>query len=268
MSKKFVFDHDLHIHSYLSSCSRDLTQTAERILKYAKDNGLSTVCLTNHYWDSLVRGAHPWYVPQNFEHISEAKPLPQSDGIRFLFGCETDMRADKVIGIPPERYGEFDFMIVSTTHLQFRGYTIAESDYASTEIKAKLWAERLDALLSMDMPFHKVGIAHLATRHMSEGDTQGYIALMQALKDEDMERVFTKAAALGAGIELNSVDMSFSDKEADIVLRPFRAAKACGCKFYLGSDAHHPAALERARAIFERAIDLLELEESDKFVLE
>ena len=91
MSKKFVFDHDLHIHSYLSSCSKDPAQTAERILKYAKDNGLSTVCLTNHYWDSLVRGAHPWYVPQNFEHISEAKPLPQSDGIRFLFGCETDL---------------------------------------------------------------------------------------------------------------------------------------------------------------------------------
>lgn len=267
MSKRFIFDHDLHIHSYLSSCSRDPEQTPERILQYAKENGLSMVCLTNHYWDGLVEGAHPWYVPQNFEHLLEAKPLPEAQGIRFLFGCETDMRADKVIGIPPERYDEFDFIIVPTTHLQFLGFTISESDYASTEKKAKQWVDRLDALLDMDLPFYKVGIAHLVTRHTAERDPEGYIALMKALRDDDMERIFTKVAELGAGIELNSFDMRFSDDEADLVLRPFRVAKACGCKFYLGSDSHHPAALIDAPAIFERTIDLLDLCESDKFVL-
>ena len=87
---RFTFDHDLHIHSYLSSCSRDPEQTPERILQYAKDEGLNTICLTDHYWDSAVEGPSKWYAPQDFEHISQAKPLPQSDGIRFLFGCETE----------------------------------------------------------------------------------------------------------------------------------------------------------------------------------
>ena len=267
MSKRFRFDHDLHIHSFLSSCSQDPEQTPERILQYAKDNRLNTVCLTNHYWDSLVTGAHEWYEPQNFEHISQSKPLPQADGIRFLFGCETDMRADKVIGIPPERYDKFDFIIVPTTHLQFLGFTISESDYNSTEKKAKQWVDRLDALLDMDLPFRKVGIAHLVTRHTAERDPEGYIALMKALRDDEMERIFTKVAELGAGIELNSFDMRFSLDEADLVLRPFRIAKACGCKFYLGSDSHHPAALDAARGIFERAIDMLDLHEDDKFIL-
>ncbi len=64
---------------------------------------------------------------------------------------------------------------------------------------------------------------------------------------------------------MNQDDMKFSDTEADTVLRMFRIAKSCGCKFYLGSDAHHPASLDWAAAIFERAINYLELNEGDKF---
>ena len=65
-----------------------------------------------------------------------------------------------------------------------------------------------------------------------------------------------------------SDDMKFSDAEEDVVLRPFRIAKSCGCKFYCGSDAHHPASFADCRAIFERAIDRLGLRESDKFHIE
>jgi len=59
--------------------------------------------------------------------------------------------------------------------------------------------------------------------------------------------------------------MKFADEEADTVLRIFKIAKQCGCKFYLGSDAHHPNWFNDVKAIFERAIDLLELTEDDKF---
>ena len=264
---RFTFDHDLHIHSFLSSCSQDPEQTPERILRYARENGLRTVCLTNHYWDSAVDGAHSWYVPQNFDNLARALPLPQADGIRFLFGCETDMRKDLTIGIPPERYGDFDFIIIPTTHLQFPDFTISSEYLCSVEDRARLWVERLDALLSMDLPFYKVGIPHLVTRHMSEFDKDGYIELLRAIDEAEMRRVFTRVAELGAGIELNSFDMRFSDEEADDVLRPFKIAKECGCKFYLGTDAHHPAALDAARGIFERVIDMLGLCESDKFIL-
>ena len=79
-----------------------------------------------------------------------------------------------------------------------------------------------------------------------------------------MERLFYKAASLGVGIELNSDDMRFADEEADTVLRSYRIAKACGCKFYCGSDAHHPAALDNAKALLKRGVELLDLQESDK----
>ena len=149
---KYVIDNDLHIHSKISSCSKDPEQTNERILRYAEENGLRTICLTDHFWDETVEGASNWYRPQNYKHIAAAKPLPQGTDVRFLFGCETELN---------------------------KGFTLG----------------------------------------------------------------------------------------ADVVLRPYIIAKQCGCKFYCGSDAHHPNALDRAKAIFERTIDLLKLTEEDKFII-
>jgi len=264
---KYRIDHDYHIHSQLSSCSRDPEQTPARILQYAKDHGLSRICLTDHYWDSAVAGAIPWYVKQNFDHIAEAKPLPQADGIEFLFGCETDLKKDLTLGVPPARWDDFDFIIVPTTHLHMHGFTIAEADTHSNARRAELWVERLDALLDMSLPFEKIGIAHLACGLINKASREEFLDTLGRIPSDEMERLFAKAASLGCGIELNQSDMSFADSEADAVLRPFRIAKACGCKFYLGSDAHHPDALDSAPAIFARAIDLLDLKESDKFSL-
>lgn len=85
---RYVADHDFHIHSNLSSCSNDPNETPENILKVAQENGYSAICLTDHFWDSKLPGASPWYEPQNFEHISKALPLPQNENIKFYFGCD------------------------------------------------------------------------------------------------------------------------------------------------------------------------------------
>ena len=88
---KYIIDNDLHIHSKISSCSNDPDQTKERILRYAEENGLRTICLTDHFWDEAVDGASDWYQPQNYKHISTSIPLPQVENVRFLFGCETEL---------------------------------------------------------------------------------------------------------------------------------------------------------------------------------
>ncbi len=258
---KFKIDHDYHIHSFLSSCSHDPEQTPERILAYAKELGLSKICLTDHYWDSAVPGASKWYTPQNFDHIKEAKPLPQTEGVAFLFGCETEMDMFNTLGIPPERYDDFDFIIIPTTHLHM-SFTIAPEDRESNKRRAELWVERLDALLDKDLPFHKVGIAHLACPTLNKKSREDYLEVLSLIPEEKMVALFTKAAKRGCGIELN---MIFSDEEADIVLRPFRIAKACGCKFYLGSDAHRTESFDACREKFDRMITMLELTEDDKF---
>lgn len=264
---RYQFDNDLHIHSQISLCSSDPLQTPQRILTYAMDNGLTTVCLTDHFWDEAVPGASDWYATQNYNWICQSKPLPQAEGIRFLFGCEIDMDRYFTIGLAREHFDRFDFVIIPTTHLHMTGFTISHEDAETVAGRAEAWGKRLDALLSMDLPFEKIGIAHLACPLIDNRSRQMYLSVLEQISEEDMKRLFTKAAALGVGIELNSSDMRFSDEETDIVLRPFRIAKQCGCKFYFGSDAHHPAGLDNAKAIFERAIDFLQLKETDRFII-
>ena len=262
---RFQIDHDLHIHSQISSCSGHPEQTAERILYHAKENGLSTVCVTDHFWDSDVPGASEWYRPQNFEHIKQILPLPKADDIRFLFGSESDLDRHLTLGISQKRFEDFDFVILPTTHLHMNGFTITEAEAEHHETRALLWVKRLEHILSLPLPFYKIGIAHLACSLLDRRSREDFVKTIQSIPDEEMARLFTKASALGCGIELNQSDMSFQEDYAEVVLRPFRIAKACGCKFYLGSDAHAPKHFTHFREVFERAITRLNLTEKDKF---
>lgn len=263
---KYVFDHDLHIHSKISLCSSDPEQTNERILQYAIDNGLKTVCLTNHFWDDVVDGVSEWYMSQNYEHLAIAKPLPQVENVKFLFGCETELNKELTLGISKEKMDLFDFIVIPTTHFHMTSYTLSQEENANAKSKAKAWVKRVDAVLGMDLPFHKVGLAHLTCGLIAQ-TREEYLEVIRMLPEEKMKMIFEKAAQRGVGIELNYGDMNFSNDEEAVVLRPYRIAKQCGCKFYCGSDAHHPGNFVQVKAVFERAIDLLELTEDDKFVI-
>ena len=262
---RYRIDHDYHIHSYLSPCSSDPRQSAENILLYAKENKLGSIAVTDHYWDKTVAGASSWYAPLNFDHLSKIRPLPRDGETEFLFGCESDMRYDLTVGIPEQRYDDFDFIILPTTHLHMGPFTIDPEKGKSHQYRAEMWVRRLEALLASNLPFGKVGLAHPACKLIYRDTRDDYLKTLSLIKDEDMERLFAEAARLGLGIELNKSDMSFAENEMDIVLRMFRIAKYQGCKFYLGSDSHNPARFKDAIEIFDRAVGLLDLHEDDKF---
>ena len=260
---RYVIDHDLHIHTHLSSCSGHPQQTTDNILRYALDNGLKTICVTDHYWDETIPGASGWYAPQNTAHIRQSLPLPQAEGVRFLFGCETELSRDCVLGVSPARFDGLDFVIVPTTHLHMTDFTVTGQETA--EERAALWVRRLDALLAMDLPFRKIGIAHPVCGLIAPTRAM-FLETLRLLPEAELERLFAKAASLGCGVELNADDFGFAEEETETVLRPFVIAKRCGCKFYCGSDAHAPEDFTHAIQRFERAVDLLGLTEEDKFL--
>ena len=234
-------------------------------MKIAKTRGLKTICVTDHYWDALVpcnTAVNWWYENQNYEHISQDVPMPQDDEVTFLFGCETDLDSSNQVGIPKERWDDFDFIIISTTHF----HHMAGADWENCDHQAieKHWVDRLEAVLNMELPFQKVGIAHLASGLIAN-TREDVLASLDSISTEDMKRLFTEATALGVGIELNYDDMKFKEDESERVLRMFRVAKECGCKFYLGSDAHAQKDFANVDAIFERAVSMLDLTEEDKF---
>ena len=265
MDSPFIVDHDYHIHTFLSDCSSDPEQTPERILRYAKENGYRSVCITDHFWDERAGTPSEWYAPQNFEHICQSLPLPEDDEVRMMFGCEADLRADLTLGITEERMEKMDMFLISTTHLHMDGFTISDEDAESIERRAELWVERLDSVLSMNLPFRKIGISHLTTDLI--GSSCGSAAeILRLIPDVTKRELFTRAAKLGVGIELNYGTLPGTGEENEETFETYRIAKECGCKFYLGSDAHHPDLFDHVKPVFENAVRLLGLKESDKFI--
>lgn len=264
---KFQFDHDLHIHSRLSLCARDPKQTNERILQYGKENGLNTLCLTDHFWDEDAYGVIQLkhYEIQNFQYISQAKPLPQQEGITFLFGCETELDRDYHLGISKKRFDEFDFVIIPTTHMHEFGHTISEEDGTNIKTRAKAWINRLDFVLEQELPFHKIGIPHLTTGLCAPGENMA--EFFSLISDDELYRLFQKASDRGVGIELNAEIIKRHSEILEDILRPYRIAKECGCQFYCGSDAHTPEGFENIKEIYKVLIESLELDEKDKFQL-
>lgn len=263
------YDHDLHIHSYISPCASEperSMQTVDRILQYAEENKLNTICVTDHFWDENVTPSP--YGPEypdvfSFKQISSIRPLPQRKNIRFLFGCETELHADGRIAISEERIDEFDFIIVPTTHFH-NGYVLTLEEEVDSKSRAKAWVKKFEILLNSNLPFHKVGVAHLTTTLIAPTLEQLF-EVFKLIPDAEMERLFKRSAELGLGIELNVDGMNYIGDEAELMFKPFVIAKECGCKFYCGSDAHRPFALDRTKGVLESGLKILNLSENDKF---
>lgn len=265
---RFIYDHDLHIHSRISPCGGDPNQTPQRILQYAVDNGLKTICITDHYWDGTVPHPHGTGAGQTTEQILSALPLPQMDGIRFLFGAETEMDLDCTIGVGREMIGRLDFIIVPLNHLHMTGFSCRGDEDAAE--RARWIVRRFDALLDADLPHHKVGLAHFTDGLIYPGGKNTDV--LTRIPESEYRRLFGRAAELGMGIELNmpaaKADLREMTWEEDAdELNVYRIAKEMGCKFYFGSDAHTVAGLGWAKRNAEKIIDLLALDEDDKFIL-
>lgn len=262
---QYILDHDYHIHTQLSSCSDDPEQTTLRLLEHAKKHGFTDICVTDHFWDETVPGASDWYAPQDYPHIKKSLPLPQADGIRFRFGCETDMDKHFTIGISDKVLKELDFIIIPTTHMHMDGFTIPAgigADEDGVKRRAELYLKRWDALLNADLPFEKIGIAHITCGLICRS---AYRKVLARVSDAEFREMFTRTAAKGCGVELNFNALNKDADELEENLRVYRIAKDCGCKFYFGSDAHHPDSLDIAGQNFTCIRDLLELTENDKF---
>lgn len=148
--------------------------------------------------------------------------------------------------------------------MHMTGFTI-DSDLTVGE-KRDVYLKRLNAVLNMDLPFAKVGLAHLTCSHISRDGK--WKEILNGIPDEEFKQCFSKAATLGVGIELNQSYFARCIHNEDLqktVLRPYKIAKTQGCKFYLGSDAHGPASLETSAIVFDFAITALGLTEKDKF---
>ena len=250
---RYVLDHDLHIHSHLSPCSADDRQTPAAILSYGLTAGLSLLCVTDHLWPNTPLSL-----------LRSHQPLPQSKHCRFLFGAEVDMDKTDTLSATKQEIESLDFAILSTDHLNLKGYsidpTVTPGDALSRKTRYK---ERLHTMLNMDLPFYKTGLPHFTDSLACNDEPIRFLTLFT---DAELTDIFTKVRDRGMGVELNFTPAGYKADDLKEVLRPYFIAKNLGCKFYFASDAHHP---EGFHHVFARkmnpVIDLLDLTEDDKF---
>ncbi len=260
----FPVDHDMHCHTFLSSCSSDPEQTPSALLTHALSHGYTLQCVTDHLWDNLVPGASRWYTPQDIAHVTAALPLPRHDKVRMVFGCETEFTGDR-LGLAPEHFDLFGFIVIPPNHFHMKGFVRPRS-CDSEEKAAALLTDRLDRLASMDLPWYKVGIAHITCSLVfSEGNQY---QVYDSVDEKRYRSIMRRFSHQGAGIEINlsSFDPLWRQHESSM-LRLYRIAAEEGCKFYLASDAHHPQELDTIPDRAPEVLDALGLTAAEVFTL-
>ena len=174
------------------------------------------------------------------------------------------------VAISDKLLDKVEFIIVPVNHFHMNNFTIDEKDMAP-ERRADALVTHIRSLLEKDLPFHKVGIAHLSAPCVAGTCAENiryHLDILDMIEDSTFRELFEDAAKKGVGIELNiseEVFEKYTKEEIDRRFRIYKIAKECGCKFYLGSDAHQPKDFEKAIMRFNGAIDILDLKEVDKF---
>ena len=231
----------------------------------AKANNFKYVCVTDHFWSENVPIKQGWkaenfYLKQNFSYISQILPLPQDEKVKFLFGCETDIDEDLNLGIKKDEFDLFDFVIIATTHLHMY-------PFISVDKTAENLMKRFNALINIDLPSSKIGLAHPTCLLIApDGQTKD---VLNSISNSEFIKIFDEFAKKQIGIELNKVDfdsekVNLNDIKAS--LRVLKIARNCGCKFYLASDAHHPKDFINSIEIFNYILKELNLQEENKFI--
>jgi len=262
---KFQIDHDLHIHSLISPCAgNDPRQTKEAILSYGICSDLRLLNIADHIWDEKSPTESTWNWLACGNDMARARsilPLPESKHCRFLFGMEVDIDLNGKFAASREEMDQLDFLVFAPSHLHMGGFTVPKDLDPSAEVHKALYMKRMNGLLAADLPYGKTGLAHPTCSLACVADP---IRMFDLISDREYEEMWAKVRDKGMGVEINFDNRDYSPEELERILRPYRIAKAVGCKFYLGGDAHTPDETRGLIRKFRKYVDLLELTEEDK----
>lgn len=260
----FSIDHDYHIHTSLSTCCHDAAMTPSNILPIVKQQGCREIVITNHFWDKNMPGADDWYGPQDLAHIQKLLPLPDCKDLAVYFGCETEFCGGEKIGISPDSYDAFDFIIVPFNHLH--NNFSRPVDCVTPGQVAQLFMDHFEQLLAINLPWKKMGIAHLTCPLTYPGEN--LYQIFEQLDSSRLRQCFRQLKAWGAGIELNAACFNPGwEQHENTFLEIYRLAKAEGCKFYCGSDAHSLESLPRLNKNLLPVVEKLGLTALDQYII-
>ena len=250
MSAELAVEHDIHVHTFLSSCSADPEAVPEKMLEAAARCGLRTVGFADHLWDSAVEGASEWYRPQDFDHISRIRQqLPvDTRGVRVLVGCETEYVGGGRIGISPAVAAQLDFVLVPHSHFHMEGF-VRPAAVNSPQAIAGLLQERFSEVIELEAT---TGVAHPFLPCILPERTDEILAL---ISDSAFADLFGRAAEGGVSIEITTgafPSLNGGETEGfhdESFLSVYGLALEAGCLFHFASDTHSLAHVGKVRQL-------------------
>ncbi|MCP4177705.1 MAG: hypothetical protein GY756_08055 [bacterium] len=258
-------DHDLHIHTYLSSCCRDIdNQRPKKILSLAEQMGLKTIGFSDHIWTNKQIKPNNWYSLQNERQIIQLRRGLKSIStpLHILIGCEADTITPNKFTITQKYADTLDYVNLSCSHFHMKELVQQPTDNTPYTIGKHL-------LRFFDSAV-KSGIANNIVHPLLPfGYENQYDFIIESLSDNELLNSFALAAELNIGIEITVSFIPKLDKEKKIPLwsidtpiRVLSLAKKAGCKFYFASDAHSPNEMQRIKEL-EYFVKCLSLSDED-----
>jgi histidinol phosphatase-like PHP family hydrolase len=240
--------HDLHVHTYLSSCCRDkANQRPGAILKEAERLGRCLIGFSDHVWANPRLKPSDWYQPQDERQIARLREDLKSvdTPVRILIGCEADTVAPGCFSITPEFAASLDYVNLSCSHFHMKDFVAQPADASPRA----LGLHALDFFKSAA----DSGLAQVIVHPLLLlGHLERYDQAIASLGDAELIDAFGVAAANGVAIEVTVSFLPSADKPLWSVETPQRVlnlARSAGCRFTFGSDAHSIERMARLEAI-------------------
>lgn len=256
---------DIHIHTALSSCARP-DATVEAYVEGAKRDGLSVLGFSDHLWDSAIPGVSGWYRPQNVEHVLQLKKeLPKNgemDGIKILFGCETEFTHESKLCLAEENFQLFDYVLVPHSHTHMN-VVVPRERIDTLEAHAKYLMDSFMMLVEHPLAHKITSIAH---PFVPGTKFDIYNATQALIPSSYFYEAFAAAREVGVAIELNGSclhDKSESGLQNCEYARIYTIAKECGCRFTYGSDSHSTVGDTRGIGAVARFFEICGITEND-----
>ena len=232
---------NLHMHTSLSSCAVRDASVAGYVEDAVNDGQLKLLGFTDHLWDGDVPGATRWYSPQNVEHVLQLKKeIPESremNGIKLLFGCETEFINGGILCLTEEHAELFDYLLVPHSHCHMN--VVMPREYAEDH---KLYAKFLmDSFMRLVTHPMKEKITIAAHPFVAGTSHAMYNTIQSNIPNSYFYEAFAAAKEADIAIEMNGSCLVYLPEEEIPnceYVRIFSIAKECGCRFTYGSDAH------------------------------
>lgn len=265
---------DLHLHTNLSNCApRDTVP--ETYLPFLEQEDVNTVGFSNHlyYPDSFVfseeeRAASD--VPGVRRVLKLRDDLAELSGKtdrRFLLGCEVEVAHGREPSLPKELAENFDYILIAASHiLNIRQY-YRDYDLSTPEKLRDLMIERFEYACNIGYSV-PTGICHPLYPICSPDEQE----IVDGISDSRLADCFTLAAKNDISIEIHAClyrNGTRLDEErlSPSYIRLLSAAKACGCHFHFGSDAHSAAAFVNTHSLLRRAAERAGITKDDMWKL-